>query len=179
MNVAAWSPCGRFLAAGAIGGLLTIWDVNSRLVVERCGPESDFLGTVFIVVVLRGEMCFLQAEAWERIHGVQLGLASIRQPDRLHGHRGLPGPAGRTRHLRYRYQLHQGTATFHLRSNTHFCLPHHAGSSSWTGLLIFNKISVGTYSFIHLNNISRCICAVLLILYNISVGFAQFILMFK
>uniref|UniRef100_A0A3B5QEQ6 WD repeat and HMG-box DNA-binding protein 1 n=1 Tax=Xiphophorus maculatus TaxID=8083 RepID=A0A3B5QEQ6_XIPMA len=42
VNVAAWSPCGRFLAAGAIGGLLTIWDVNSRLVVERQKHEKGF-----------------------------------------------------------------------------------------------------------------------------------------
>uniref|UniRef100_A0A3B5KSW9 WDHD1 first WD40 domain-containing protein n=1 Tax=Xiphophorus couchianus TaxID=32473 RepID=A0A3B5KSW9_9TELE len=42
VNVAVWSPCGRFLAAGAIGGLLTIWDVNSRLVVERQKHEKGF-----------------------------------------------------------------------------------------------------------------------------------------
>ncbi|XP_008404223.1 WD repeat and HMG-box DNA-binding protein 1 isoform X1 [Poecilia reticulata] len=42
VNVAAWSPCGRFLAAGAVGGLLTIWDVSSRLVVERQKHEKGF-----------------------------------------------------------------------------------------------------------------------------------------
>ncbi|XP_014877029.1 WD repeat and HMG-box DNA-binding protein 1 [Poecilia latipinna] len=42
VNVVAWSPCGRFLAAGAVGGLLTIWDVNSRLVVERQKHEKGF-----------------------------------------------------------------------------------------------------------------------------------------
>uniref|UniRef100_A0A3Q1JMS9 WD repeat and HMG-box DNA-binding protein 1 n=1 Tax=Anabas testudineus TaxID=64144 RepID=A0A3Q1JMS9_ANATE len=28
INVVAWSPCGRFLASGSVGGVLTVWDVN-------------------------------------------------------------------------------------------------------------------------------------------------------
>lgn len=35
INVVSWSPCGRFLAAGAVGGSLMVWDVNSKLCVER------------------------------------------------------------------------------------------------------------------------------------------------
>lgn len=35
VNVVAWSPCGQFLAAGCVGGSLTVWDVNSKLCVER------------------------------------------------------------------------------------------------------------------------------------------------
>ncbi|KAM4744117.1 WD repeat and HMG-box DNA-binding protein 1 [Anableps anableps] len=42
INVVAWSPCGRFLAAGTVGGLLTIWDVNSKLCVERQKHEKGF-----------------------------------------------------------------------------------------------------------------------------------------
>uniref|UniRef100_A0A3Q3IZJ8 WD repeat and HMG-box DNA-binding protein 1 n=1 Tax=Monopterus albus TaxID=43700 RepID=A0A3Q3IZJ8_MONAL len=42
INVVAWSPCGQFLAAGSVGGLLTMWDVNSKLCVERCKHEKGF-----------------------------------------------------------------------------------------------------------------------------------------
>ncbi|KAM7424615.1 hypothetical protein PAMA_000801 [Pampus argenteus] len=42
INVVAWSPCGQFLAAGSVGGLLTVWDVNSKLCVERQKHEKGF-----------------------------------------------------------------------------------------------------------------------------------------
>ncbi|KAM6942961.1 WD repeat and HMG-box DNA-binding protein 1 [Xenentodon cancila] len=42
INVVAWSPCGRYLAAGSVGGSLTVWDVNSKLCVERQKHEKGF-----------------------------------------------------------------------------------------------------------------------------------------
>ncbi|XP_068434848.1 WD repeat and HMG-box DNA-binding protein 1 [Clinocottus analis] len=42
VNVVAWSPCGRFLAAGGVGGSLTVWDVSSKLCVERQKHEKGF-----------------------------------------------------------------------------------------------------------------------------------------
>lgn len=42
INVVAWSPCGKLLAAGSVGGSLTVWDVNSKLCVERQKHEKGF-----------------------------------------------------------------------------------------------------------------------------------------
>ncbi|KAM9766045.1 WD repeat and HMG-box DNA-binding protein 1 isoform 2-T2 [Menidia menidia] len=42
INVVAWSPCGRLLAAGGVGGSLTVWDVDSKLCVERQKHEKGF-----------------------------------------------------------------------------------------------------------------------------------------
>ncbi|KAM4593702.1 WD repeat and HMG-box DNA-binding protein 1 isoform 2-T3 [Odontesthes bonariensis] len=42
INVVTWSPCGRFLAAGCVGGLLAVWDVDSKLCVERQKHEKGF-----------------------------------------------------------------------------------------------------------------------------------------
>lgn len=40
INVVAWSPCGQFLAAGSVGGSLTVWNVSSKLCVERYGSSD-------------------------------------------------------------------------------------------------------------------------------------------
>ncbi|XP_029284627.1 WD repeat and HMG-box DNA-binding protein 1 isoform X2 [Cottoperca gobio] len=42
INVVAWSPCGQYLAVGSVGGSLTVWDVNSKLCVERQKHEKGF-----------------------------------------------------------------------------------------------------------------------------------------
>uniref|UniRef100_A0A672H0A8 WD repeat and HMG-box DNA-binding protein 1 n=1 Tax=Salarias fasciatus TaxID=181472 RepID=A0A672H0A8_SALFA len=42
LNVVVWSPCGRFLAAGSVGGFLNVWDVNSKLCIERQKHEKGF-----------------------------------------------------------------------------------------------------------------------------------------
>uniref|UniRef100_A0A0F8BBI7 WD repeat and HMG-box DNA-binding protein 1 n=1 Tax=Larimichthys crocea TaxID=215358 RepID=A0A0F8BBI7_LARCR len=42
INVVAWSPCGRFLAAGSVGGALNVWDASSKLCVERQKHEKGF-----------------------------------------------------------------------------------------------------------------------------------------
>lgn len=35
INVVVWSPCGKFLAAGTVGGTLSVWDVEAKLCIER------------------------------------------------------------------------------------------------------------------------------------------------
>ncbi|XP_061100931.1 WD repeat and HMG-box DNA-binding protein 1 [Conger conger] len=42
VNVVAWSPCGKFLAAGAVGGFLTVWNVETKLCVEREKHEKGY-----------------------------------------------------------------------------------------------------------------------------------------
>ncbi|XP_034049055.1 WD repeat and HMG-box DNA-binding protein 1 isoform X1 [Thalassophryne amazonica] len=42
INVVTWSPCGQFLAAGSVAGSLTVWDVNSKLCVERQKHEKGY-----------------------------------------------------------------------------------------------------------------------------------------
>lgn len=42
VNVVTWSPCGRFLAVGSVGGILTVWDVGTRLCVERQKHEKGY-----------------------------------------------------------------------------------------------------------------------------------------
>ncbi|XP_064177418.1 WD repeat and HMG-box DNA-binding protein 1 isoform X1 [Anguilla rostrata] len=42
VNVVAWSPCGKFLAAGTVGGFLTVWNVETKLCVEREKHEKGY-----------------------------------------------------------------------------------------------------------------------------------------
>uniref|UniRef100_UPI003AAF20A5 WD repeat and HMG-box DNA-binding protein 1 n=1 Tax=Centroberyx gerrardi TaxID=166262 RepID=UPI003AAF20A5 len=42
INVLAWSPCGQFLAAGSVGGFLTVWQVENKLCVERQKHEKGY-----------------------------------------------------------------------------------------------------------------------------------------
>ncbi|XP_053366329.1 WD repeat and HMG-box DNA-binding protein 1 [Clarias gariepinus] len=42
INVVVWSPCGKFLAAGTLGGTLSVWDVDAKLCVERQKHEKGF-----------------------------------------------------------------------------------------------------------------------------------------
>ncbi|XP_049319964.1 WD repeat and HMG-box DNA-binding protein 1 isoform X2 [Astyanax mexicanus] len=42
INVVVWSPCGKFLAAGTVGGALAVWDVDAKLCVERQKHERGY-----------------------------------------------------------------------------------------------------------------------------------------
>uniref|UniRef100_A0A3B1KA74 WD repeat and HMG-box DNA binding protein 1 n=1 Tax=Astyanax mexicanus TaxID=7994 RepID=A0A3B1KA74_ASTMX len=42
INVVVWSPCGKFLAAGTVGGALAVWDVEAKLCVERQKHERGY-----------------------------------------------------------------------------------------------------------------------------------------
>ncbi|MBN3298796.1 WDHD1 protein, partial [Amia calva] len=42
VNVVAWSPCGRFLAAGSIGGFITVWNVETKECLEREKHEKGY-----------------------------------------------------------------------------------------------------------------------------------------
>nr|XP_023695676.1 WD repeat and HMG-box DNA-binding protein 1 [Paramormyrops kingsleyae]XP_023695677.1 WD repeat and HMG-box DNA-binding protein 1 [Paramormyrops kingsleyae] len=42
VNVVAWSPCGKYLAAGSVGGFLTVWDVETEQCIEREKHERGY-----------------------------------------------------------------------------------------------------------------------------------------
>ncbi|XP_060789640.1 WD repeat and HMG-box DNA-binding protein 1 isoform X2 [Neoarius graeffei] len=42
INVVVWSPCGKFLAAGTVGGTLSVWDVEAKLCIERQKHEKGY-----------------------------------------------------------------------------------------------------------------------------------------
>ncbi|XP_066532037.1 WD repeat and HMG-box DNA-binding protein 1 isoform X2 [Hoplias malabaricus] len=42
INVVVWSPCGKFLAAGTVGGTLSVWDVEAKLCIERQKHERGY-----------------------------------------------------------------------------------------------------------------------------------------
>ncbi|XP_016887809.1 WD repeat and HMG-box DNA-binding protein 1 isoform X2 [Cynoglossus semilaevis] len=42
INAVSWSPCGQFLAAGCVAGLLTVFDVTTKMCLERQKHEKGF-----------------------------------------------------------------------------------------------------------------------------------------
>lgn len=42
LNVVTWSPCGQYLAAGSINGLITIWNVETKDCMERVKHEKGY-----------------------------------------------------------------------------------------------------------------------------------------
>uniref|UniRef100_A0A3B4B8A0 WD repeat and HMG-box DNA-binding protein 1 n=1 Tax=Periophthalmus magnuspinnatus TaxID=409849 RepID=A0A3B4B8A0_9GOBI len=42
VNVVSWSPCGKRLAAASVGGVIVIWDVSSKMCLERQKHEKGF-----------------------------------------------------------------------------------------------------------------------------------------
>uniref|UniRef100_A0A8C2VT22 WD repeat and HMG-box DNA binding protein 1 n=1 Tax=Chinchilla lanigera TaxID=34839 RepID=A0A8C2VT22_CHILA len=42
LNVVTWSPCGRYLAAGSINGLIIVWNVETKGCMERVKHEKGY-----------------------------------------------------------------------------------------------------------------------------------------
>nr|XP_058149388.1 WD repeat and HMG-box DNA-binding protein 1 isoform X2 [Dasypus novemcinctus] len=42
LNVITWSPCGQYLAAGSINGLIVVWNVETKECVERVKHEKGY-----------------------------------------------------------------------------------------------------------------------------------------
>ncbi|KFO89811.1 WD repeat and HMG-box DNA-binding protein 1 [Buceros rhinoceros silvestris] len=42
LNVVAWSPCGQYLAAGAVDGSIVVWNVETRECTERMKHEKNY-----------------------------------------------------------------------------------------------------------------------------------------
>ncbi|NXL01314.1 WDHD1 protein, partial [Mesembrinibis cayennensis] len=42
LNVVAWSPCGRYLAAGSVDGSMVVWNVETQECIERMKHEKNY-----------------------------------------------------------------------------------------------------------------------------------------
>ncbi|XP_042655129.1 LOW QUALITY PROTEIN: WD repeat and HMG-box DNA-binding protein 1 [Tyto alba] len=42
LNVVAWSPCGRYLAAGSVDGIIVVWNVETQECIERMKHEKKY-----------------------------------------------------------------------------------------------------------------------------------------
>ncbi|XP_033887118.3 WD repeat and HMG-box DNA-binding protein 1-like [Acipenser ruthenus] len=42
VNVVSWSSCGKFLAAGSVGGFMTVWNVETKECLERAKHEKGY-----------------------------------------------------------------------------------------------------------------------------------------
>ncbi|XP_042538546.1 WD repeat and HMG-box DNA-binding protein 1 [Dipodomys spectabilis] len=42
LNVVTWSPCGQYLAAGSINGLIIVWNVETKVCMERVKHEKGY-----------------------------------------------------------------------------------------------------------------------------------------
>ncbi|XP_033892846.3 WD repeat and HMG-box DNA-binding protein 1-like [Acipenser ruthenus] len=42
VNVVSWSSCGKFLAAGSVGGFVTVWNVETKECLERAKHEKGY-----------------------------------------------------------------------------------------------------------------------------------------
>ncbi|KAL8168703.1 UNVERIFIED_CONTAM: WD repeat and HMG-box DNA binding-domain containing protein 1 [Gekko kuhli] len=42
LNVVAWSPCGRFVAAGSVGGCIVVWNADTQECLERVKHEKGY-----------------------------------------------------------------------------------------------------------------------------------------
>lgn len=42
LNIVTWSPCGQYLAAGAINGLIVVWNVETKDCIERVKHEKGY-----------------------------------------------------------------------------------------------------------------------------------------
>lgn len=42
LNIVTWSPCGQYLAAGAINGLIVVWNVETKDCMERVKHEKGY-----------------------------------------------------------------------------------------------------------------------------------------
>ncbi|XP_048218905.1 LOW QUALITY PROTEIN: WD repeat and HMG-box DNA-binding protein 1 [Perognathus longimembris pacificus] len=42
LNIVTWSPCGQYLAAGSINGLIIVWNVETKVCMERVKHEKGY-----------------------------------------------------------------------------------------------------------------------------------------
>lgn len=69
INVIIWSPCGRFLAAATVGGYLCVWDVETKLCLERYGirlvQQASFRAATIYLNPFEKDMAILKHDRSE------------------------------------------------------------------------------------------------------------------
>ncbi|XP_032107015.1 WD repeat and HMG-box DNA-binding protein 1 isoform X2 [Sapajus apella] len=62
LNIVTWSPCGRYLAAGSINGLIIVWNVETKDCMERVKHEKGYAICGLAWHPACGQICYTDAE---------------------------------------------------------------------------------------------------------------------
>nr|XP_039324585.1 LOW QUALITY PROTEIN: WD repeat and HMG-box DNA-binding protein 1 [Saimiri boliviensis boliviensis] len=62
LNIVTWSPCGRYLAAGSINGLIIVWNVETKDCLERVKHEKGYTICGLAWHPACGQICYTDAE---------------------------------------------------------------------------------------------------------------------
>ncbi|XP_002754018.1 WD repeat and HMG-box DNA-binding protein 1 isoform X2 [Callithrix jacchus] len=62
LNIVTWSPCGRYLAAGSINGLIIVWNVETKDCMERVKHEKGYAICGLAWHPARGQISYTDAE---------------------------------------------------------------------------------------------------------------------
>nr|XP_048285952.1 WD repeat and HMG-box DNA-binding protein 1 isoform X2 [Myodes glareolus] len=62
LNIVAWSPCGQYLAAGTINGLIVVWNVETKDCMERVKHEKGYAVCGLAWHPTRSRICYTDVE---------------------------------------------------------------------------------------------------------------------
>ncbi|XP_008047595.1 WD repeat and HMG-box DNA-binding protein 1 [Carlito syrichta] len=62
LNIVTWSPCGQYLAAGSVNGLIVVWNVKTKDCMERVKHEKGYAICGLAWHPTRGQISYTDAE---------------------------------------------------------------------------------------------------------------------
>lgn len=78
VNVVAWSPCGKLLAAACVGGVMLVWDISSKLCIERQKHEKGFTVCALAFSPCGSQIAYTDTEGClGLLEGVASGAATV------------------------------------------------------------------------------------------------------